>query len=129
MSVVNSDGSPWSSNSKIFVDNEEVGIVGFQGHPDELTFYTDVGESLFGYYIKEEYRGRGYATGAARLLLKWGLSKGLIAAKDHTIVKDEFSKASKRVLQKLGDVYDGHWHGEEEGLVNHWRIPKKGFIE
>jgi len=115
-----------------------IGFIGFQGHPKVPTKWADKRETLFGYEINEEYRNKGYATEAAKVLLDWGFNKSyqnLEVVKAHTIhgwriVGESHNKgnpASIRVLEKLGAIYDGHHHDDKAGEVLIWKITKDNF--
>ena len=75
----------WTNKADIFVDEQKIGAIGFQGMPGK-TDWTEEGESLYGISLDEEWRGKGYGTRAARLLLAEGFKQGLKAAIGHTNV-------------------------------------------
>jgi RimJ/RimL family protein N-acetyltransferase len=91
---------------------------------------SDPGNSVanIGYCLNRKYWGNGYATEAARGLLKCGFEE----LKIHRIfaIVDPENVASKRVLEKIGMTYEGHLkqnviiHGEHRdslmyAILNH----------
>jgi len=71
-----------------------------------------------GYLIGKEFRGNGYATEAAKLIINWGFNKfGLVKI---TAKINELDKASVRVIEKLGFRFEGKLR--KQALM---RFPKK----
>jgi RimJ/RimL family protein N-acetyltransferase len=58
-----------------------------------------------GYFVVERFRGRGVATSAARLLLRWALTDGGYVRVQATV--EPFNLASIRVLEKIGMQREG----------------------
>jgi RimJ/RimL family protein N-acetyltransferase len=72
-----------------------IGLLGFKGPPDAR------GDAEIAYSIDPAYRGRGYATEAARALIDWAFADPACRA----VIAPETSRAnaaSNRVLEKLG---------------------------
>jgi RimJ/RimL family protein N-acetyltransferase len=68
-----------------------------------------LGSGNLGYMIHPAFRGRGYATRAARLAADWALSLPSIGRLEAgAVVKNE---ASLRVIAKAGFTYEGVLHG------------------
>lgn len=77
----------------VFRHDEVVGDAGFRGPPAD-------GEVELGYSTLPDYRGRGYATEAARALVEWALAQPgverIVAAPEPD------NEASRRVLENAG---------------------------
>ena len=71
-----------------------IGDSGFHGPPD------DAGIVELGYIFAAAYRGRGYATEAARALLDWGCAQPEVRGVVANCAPD--NRESIRVLEKLG---------------------------
>lgn len=97
-------------------DRALIGMGGYYGLP------TEAGIVEIGYGIAPSYRCQGYATQAAKWLIKNAFDRAEIQAVcAHTLPN---FNASARVLEKCGmtkiaDVFD-----EEHGVVWHWQINK-----
>ncbi|MBM0279170.1 GNAT family N-acetyltransferase [Micromonospora tarensis] len=79
--------------------------------------YTDVaaGEASVGYALLPEWRGRGYATRAVRLLAGWAFGSTGIARLTAGTVPD--NTASHRVLERVGFQREGLQRGRLPGLA------------
>ncbi|MDG4808025.1 GNAT family N-acetyltransferase [Micromonospora sp. WMMD1120] len=79
--------------------------------------YTDVaaGEASVGYALLPEWRGRGYATRAVRLLAGWAFGATGIARVTAGTVPDNV--ASHRVLERVGFHSEGLQRGRLPGLA------------
>ncbi len=110
---------PWTYGFAV-VDRESrsvVGNVGFKGPPDAE------GMVEVAYGIVPDYEGRGYATEAAGLLVRFASGNSdvrLIRA--HTLPT---KNASTRVLTKNGFEYVGEVVDPEDGLVWRWERGKE----
>lgn len=71
-----------------------VGSAGFQGHP------SAEGEIELGYGVHPDFRNHGYATEAARALLRWAAEQP--AVKRVIAHCDQDNIASQRVVEKAG---------------------------
>ena len=86
----------------IVKDTIPIGCVGFLFHPDTNHWWGE-GAIELGYWIAEEYWGRGYATESSKRLIQYAF--------DDLNVKEIYATyrientASKRVLEKLGFKY------------------------
>ena len=95
-------------------DGVVVGQCGFKGPPD--------GERVveIAYGTNPEFEGRGYATEAARELVRIALSRPTVGVvRAHTIAPDN---ASTRVLTKVGFVGVGDVMDPEDGRVWRWEL-------
>ncbi|GAB4105828.1 hypothetical protein GCM10028790_48470 [Micromonospora taraxaci] len=79
--------------------------------------YTDVagGEASVGYALLPDWRGRGYATRAVRLLAAWAFGAAGIARLAAGTVPDNI--ASHRVLERVGFHSEGLQRGRLPGLA------------
>lgn len=84
-----------------------VGTVGYKGPPD------DAGTVEIGYGILEQYRGRGYATEAARALI----DQAFADARVRRVIAETYPHltASIAVMQKSGLTFLGE--GSEPGVI------------
>ncbi len=86
----------------IVYDDIPVGCVGLLFHPDTNHWWGE-GAAEIGYWVGEQYQGRGYATEACEKLIKRAFDQ-LGVEEIYATYKKENS-ASKRVLEKLGFRY------------------------
>ncbi len=93
----------WSATLE---DGTAIGSGGFGGRPNENRRLT------VGYGVKEEHRGRGYATELVMLLTEWGLARPEIDVVRATIRPDNV--ASIRVAEKAGFTLTGERLEDEE---------------
>src|SRR4051794_32865104 len=91
-------------------DRTIIGDIGFHGPPDRT------GTVELGYVLTPAYRGHGYATEAARVLLAWASAQPGV----RRIIAncDASNRASIRVLEKLGLRLR-----ERDGDELHWELP------
>src|SRR5262249_29987393 len=98
-----------------------VGSCGYKGPPDpdgivEISYGTD-----------PDYRGKGYATEAARALVTYAFDDARVrVVRAHTIEK---ANASTRVLIKSGFRYIGEVIDPEDGLVWRWEKHREEAAE
>lgn len=91
-----------------------IGSCGYKGPPDD-----DAAVEI-AYGLEQQHRGRGYATEAARALVRFAFDSGHVAlVRAHT--KDA-SGASARVLTKCGFECVGEVTDPEDGLVWRWEL-------
>lgn len=92
--VTDSGADPvWLTHLFVAVDDQAlIGLGGFKGPPH-------LGTVEIGYGIAPSYRGRGYATAAARALLDRAKAAAVSVVIAHTLAEPN---ASTRVLQRLG---------------------------
>jgi RimJ/RimL family protein N-acetyltransferase len=115
-----SEPDPWTHGFAV-VDRESrlvVGNVGFKGPPD--------GEGMveIAYGIVPDYEGRGYATEAASLLVRFASANSEVRLiRAHTLPTNN---ASTRVLRKNGFAYIGEVIDPEDGLVWRWERENEG---
>lgn len=89
-----------------------IGSCGFKGPPDA----DGIVEVAYG--IDPAFRGRGYATEAARALTAFALSTGGVRlVRAHTRPDND---ASARVLERCGFVRVGAVTDPEDGLLHRW---------
>ncbi len=89
-------------------DGEQVGSGGFSGRPGPDRRLT------VGYGIREEHRGRGYATELLTLLTDWALAGPDVDVVRATITPSNV--ASIRVAEKAGFTASGERvHDDEDG--------------
>lgn len=97
-------------------DNSLIGIGGYKGSPD----YQGIVE--IGYGIAPAYRGKGYATEAASILINNAINiTGVNAVWAHTL--PEFN-ASTKVLQKCGMEMVAEIIDPDDGKVWRWQFRK-----
>ena len=115
-----SEADPWTHGFAV-VDRESrsvVGNVGFKGPPDEQ------GMVEIAYGIVPDYEGRGYATEAAALLVRFASGHSEVRLiRAHTLPTNN---PSTRVLMKCGFEYMGEVVDPEDGLVWRWERGKEG---
>ncbi|MEW6306337.1 MAG: GNAT family protein [Verrucomicrobiota bacterium] len=98
-------------------DGVVAGSAGFKGPPT-------AGMVEIAYGTEPDYRGKGYATEAARALVDFAFESGLVSVvRAHTLPDGE---ASKRVLAKCGFKFVGEVMDPEDGLVWRWQTRKLG---
>lgn len=102
------------------VDGGAVGQCGFKGPPDES------GMVEIAYGVEPEFRGRGYATEAARLLVEIAFGCDRVrVVRAHTF---EPGNASARVLTKCGFRSLGAVTDPEDGVVWRWEKAREGSL-
>ena len=112
-------GDPWALGFTAVERASEsvVGGCGYKGPPDA----DGVVEITYG--MNPEYRGRGYATEAARALAQFAFASGraqLVCA--HSRPENS---ASARVLEKCGFRLVGQVTDPEDGLVCRWELVRE----
>jgi RimJ/RimL family protein N-acetyltransferase len=112
-------GDPWALGFAAVerASGSVVGGCGYKGPPDG----NGVVEITYG--INPEYRGRGYATEAARALAQFAFASGraqLVCA--HSRPENT---ASARVLEKSGLTLVGQVTDPEDGLVCRWELVRE----
>jgi [ribosomal protein S5]-alanine N-acetyltransferase len=71
--------------------------------------YLDAGPDIeLGYKLGRAHWGQGFAAEAARACLEWGLAE---RAQRVVAIVDPANRRSARVLDKIGMVRHGTWHG------------------
>ena len=86
----------------ITIDDNAIGCAGLLFYPDTNHYWGDDGVEL-GYWIGEEYWGKGIAVEACKELIKYAF-EDLNIKKIHASFRYE-NHQSKRVLEKLGFKY------------------------
>ena len=107
------DHYQWYTNWEIILKDERVAVggVGFAGLPDEE------GKSMIGYGLDIRFHGKGYASEAAKALIKWGF--------DHEPLKEIIADTpllnfpSHRVLEKN----NFRESARDENLI-HWSLKR-----
>lgn len=89
-----------------------VGSGGFVGPPDD-------GVVEIGYEVAPEFRGRGYATGAARAMVDKAVAAGVHTVIAHTMPDEN---PSTGVLRKVGFAFAGETSDPDEGTVWRWEL-------
>jgi RimJ/RimL family protein N-acetyltransferase len=108
------DSDPWVHGFKMVLrqDGTEVGRCGFTGPPDA----DGIVEIAYG--VDEEFRGRGYATEAARGLSAYASADARVRViRAHTLPTEN---ASMHVLRKCGFSKVGETVDHEAGIVWRW---------
>jgi RimJ/RimL family protein N-acetyltransferase len=95
----------------VVVGRTMVGHAGFHGPPG-VNAYEREGAVEIGYAIEPEYRGRGYATAAARELIRIAEARGVTHVFASCAPGNEPSLA---IIRKLGFVQTGEVVDEEDG--------------
>jgi RimJ/RimL family protein N-acetyltransferase len=112
-------GDPWALSFSA-VERGSGSVVGgcaFKGPPDA----DGVVEVSYG--TNPDYRGRGYATEAARALTKFALASGRVRlVRAHSRLDNT---ASARVLEKCGFRRVGQVTDPEDGLVCRWELVRE----
>ncbi len=112
------DVRPWWTY--VFVDPKRgalVGSGGFKGPP------SPGGVVELGYETAPKFRGRGYATEAARGLATFAFGCPEIVAVDAHTLPDR--NASTRVLEKLGMRFIAVANDPNDGTIWHWRMTRE----
>jgi RimJ/RimL family protein N-acetyltransferase len=107
------DGMDPAWATQLFVhdaDNALIGLGGYKGPP------TD-GIVEIGYGVAPAYRGAGYATEAARLLVERARAAGVTTVIAHTLAEPN---ASTRVLERLGFVLAETIDDPDDGPIWRW---------
>ena len=116
-----SGADPWRFGFAV-VDRESrsvIGSAGFKGPPD------DDGMVEIAYGIVADFEGRGYATEAAGLLVRFASENSAVQLiRAHTLPTNN---ASTRVLTKNGFEYVGEVVDPDDGLVWRWEREKEGI--
>lgn len=86
----------------ITIDDVPIGCVGLLFHPDTNHWWGE-GACELGYWVAEEYWGRGYAKEASEIIIKRAFDE-LGVEKIYASYRIENTQ-SKRVLEKLGFKY------------------------
>jgi len=109
--------SPWLLRSIVrSSDRVLIGTIGFHGPPGTHVLESEwEGVVEFGYTIIEGFRGRGYATAAARALMEWGIRAG---ARRFVLSIAPDNRASRRVAEKLGFRFERQYEHEARGTEN-----------
>ena len=105
---------PWTLGFAVVHRDEDrvIGSAAFKGAPDEQ------GVVEIAYGIAPSYRGRGFATEAARALVSFALERvDVTSIRAHTKPEND---ASGRVLSKCGFHQVGEVVDPEDGLVWRW---------
>ncbi len=87
-------GAEWVRLIAHTADRTVIGDIGFIEPPDEG------GNVEFGYSIVPEYRGKGYATEAATVMIEWAFKQPGVRRVIASCLNDNY--ASIRVLEKAG---------------------------
>jgi [ribosomal protein S5]-alanine N-acetyltransferase len=96
-------------------NKELIGCIG-------LTLKPDIENAELGYWIGEDHWNKGYATEAARAVIKYGFDAlGL-----HKIYANYFStnEASGKVMKKAGMIREGYLNEH----VRHWGVYKDLYV-
>ena len=111
------DSDPWVHGFKMILrhDGTEVGRCGFTAPPDE----NGIVEIAYG--VDEKFRGRGYATEAARALSEYASADARVRViRAHTLPTEN---ASTHILKKCGFARVGESIDHAVGVV--WRWEKR----
>jgi [ribosomal protein S5]-alanine N-acetyltransferase len=103
-------------NYSILLDKKLVGGAGIKINPH----YKDTGE--IGYFVAEEYWGKGIATKTVKLLEKIGFNK--LKLERIEIRMNPKNKASVKVAVKCGYKKEGLLHGKKENLYLFAKLKK-----
>jgi RimJ/RimL family protein N-acetyltransferase len=112
-------GDPWAFGFSVIerASGIVVGDCGYKGPPDAQ------GCVEIAYGLAADYRGRGYATEAARALVAFAFEQDAVRlVRAHTLPEEN---ASTRVLNKCGFSYLGEVIDPEDGLVWRWEQGKE----
>lgn len=103
----------------LFIHRQEQRVIGLGGYKDA----PNAGGGIeFGYEIAPGYRGRGYATEAARALIDHALASPRVRMiYAHTLPE---RSASTAVLRKCGMVMTGQVIDPDDGRVWRWQIER-----
>ncbi len=109
----------WSVHA-VVVDGRMIGHAGYHGPPGVNATQNELAVE-FGYTIYPEYRGRGYATQAATMLMAKARERGV----------DEFvlscspeNEPSLAIIRKLGFVRTGERWDDEDGLEHVFELKR-----
>lgn len=109
---------PWIHGFEMFrsQDMEKVGQCGFVGPPER-------GVVEIAYAVDPAYRGRGYATEAAKALVEFAFADPRVKTiRAHTLPQEN---ASSRVLLRCGFGRAGEAIDPEAGRVWRWELQRK----
>jgi RimJ/RimL family protein N-acetyltransferase len=110
----------WSEHA-IVLDGQMVGHGGYNGPPgNNAAQATDAVE--VGYAIFPPYRGRGYATEAARMLMDLAEKRG--GVRHFVLAVSPTNAPSLAIAQKLGFVRTGERIDEERGLEHVFELKR-----
>jgi ribosomal-protein-alanine N-acetyltransferase len=106
---------PWVHGFEIMHELDgAVGMCGFKGPPGE----DGVVEIAYG--VDASHQSKGYATEAARALVRYAWESGMVrVVRAHTLPEPN---ASTRVLTKAGFIKLGEVIDPEDGLVWRWEL-------
>jgi len=93
------DGEAWA----IELEGKLIGSVGL--HRDRLWSFGANNVRMLGYVLSENYWGGGYATEAARRVVRYAFEEAGLALL--TVYHYSYNAASGRVAEKCGFIYDG----------------------
>lgn len=106
---------PWRDGFGIvyLAENRVIGLCSYGGPPDD-------GVVEISYGVVPAYRGRGYATEAAQMLIARALASGGVrTVRAHTMPEHN---ASTKVLEKCGFKLVGEVMHPEDGLIWRWEM-------
>jgi ribosomal-protein-alanine N-acetyltransferase len=95
----------------------------FMGHCG-LHQLSDVVE--VGYALGKAYWGAGYATEAARAVMRWGFET--LSLEEMIAVAYPENLASRRVMERLGMIYEGEFERYYSARLSLYRILKTAFM-
>jgi [ribosomal protein S5]-alanine N-acetyltransferase len=106
---------PWLVRAVVLRDPARamIGHAGFHGQPG-VNGKQDAEAVELGYTIFEPYRGRGYATEAARALMDWAFAEKGIRRFIASVAPT--NDPSLAIVKKLGFVQTGEQWDDEDGL-------------
>jgi RimJ/RimL family protein N-acetyltransferase len=113
---IQEDGVAPAWGPQLFIhadDRALIGLGGYKGPPSD-------GVVEIGYGIAPAYRGAGYATEAARILVERARSAGVTTVIAHTLAEPN---ASTRVLGHLGFTRTEIVDDPEDGTIWRWEKP------
>lgn len=93
------------------VEKKSGRLIGFCG----LQYLADTGEIEIGWWLAEDCWGKGFATEAAKSVLKYGMEP--LQLKRIIAIAHSENRASINVMKKLGMKFEKHTDGKELGLI------------
>jgi ribosomal-protein-alanine N-acetyltransferase len=107
--------------SVVVLDGRMIGHAGYHGPPGVNSTRNEAAVE-FGYVIYPEWRGRGYATQAARMLMDQ--AEGLAGIHRFVLAVSPDNDPSLAIVRKLGFVRTGEQIDEEDGLEHIYELER-----
>jgi RimJ/RimL family protein N-acetyltransferase len=107
-------GTWWLGGERAEIVVRDAATGAFAGHIQLMHVLPALAQAQVGYSLRPEYRGRGLATRALRLVADWALTATPLARLAAGTSPE--NTASHRVLEKAGFTREGVIRGQRPGL-------------